>query len=341
MPIILCLDVEPDDREIDPQSSENWIGFESTVEFFNRVRPQLAEATGSPANFNWFLRMDPQIEQVYGRASWVVQRYRKLIEKLEQAGDELGLHTHAFRWNAEERRWVIDHGDQEWVEHCVRSSFTAYEEALGRRCRSFRFGDRWMNNETMQLLESLGTQFDLTIEPGIRDTEQVNSKERVTGPLPDYVLAPKTPFRPSRKDFRRSGNGNSLHLWSIPLSTGQRLIIKAGPLATIRQAVSKFRWRHQPLSLNLGIPNIEFTTILNRLLAEDSTTYLAPVARTDVGTRPELTGKLKQNVDALLSHPQVARFVFVRPEGAIALLRSEALLQTTTRSVSNLEPAQF
>jgi hypothetical protein len=341
LPIIFCLDVEPDPRELDPKTSENWNGFESAVEFLNSVRPQIEDATGSPANFIWFLRMDPQVNHVYGLASWVVQRYRRLIEELELAGDELGLHVHAWRWHEQTRRWVIDHGDQKWVEYCVRSSFRAYEEALGRPCHSFRFGDRWMNNETMQLLESLGTQFDLTIEPGIRDKRQVNREELVTGSLPDYVGAPRAPFRPSKKDFRRVGNDNALNLWSIPLSTGRRLIIKSGPLATIRRTVSEFRWRHQPLTLNLGIPNIEFTAILNRLVADNSTTYLAPVARSQVGSTPELRVKLKQNVEALISHPQVARFAFVKPEKAIALLRPEAVMQTKTGSVSSLEPAQF
>lgn len=331
LPVILCLDVEPDPRELDTTDPGNWDGFESAFEFFNDLRPRLAAATGSPAKFNWFLRMDPQIEHVYGSASWVVQRYPNLIETLEHAGDEIGLHTHAWRWDEFTGTWVVDHGDQKWVEHCVRTSFLAYHESLGHPCRTFRFGDRWMNNEIMHLLESLGVEFDLTIEPGIRDKNQVNKDEQVTGLLPDYVTAPRQPFQPSRKDFRRNGDGNPLNLWSIPLSTGERLIIKKGTLGPIRRAVSRLRWRHQPLTLNLAITNAEFKAILNHLLADARTTYLAPVVRTDAAWNPALKLKLKQNMETLVSGAALARFVFVKPGEAMELLNFHQALPTRER----------
>ncbi len=156
LPVILCIDVEPDERQVDLQSPHHWPGFEAAVAFFNNVRPRLEQTTNSPAKFNWFLRMDPQVDRVYGGASWVVEHYGALIEQLERAGDEIGLHTHAWRWDEAMVQWIADHGNQEWVEHCVRISFRAYEDSFGRPCRSFRFGDHWMNNETMHLLESLG-----------------------------------------------------------------------------------------------------------------------------------------------------------------------------------------
>jgi len=53
--------------------------------------------TGSPVHFSWFLRMDPQITHTYGSPDWVVTRYPKLIEGLDAAGDELGLHVHPWR----------------------------------------------------------------------------------------------------------------------------------------------------------------------------------------------------------------------------------------------------
>ena len=94
------------------------------------------------ARFCWFLRMDPQVKLLHGSAAWVVERYGVQIERLRRAGDEVGLHTHAWRRVGEE--WVIDHGDQGWVNECVQVSFDAYESAFGHPCRSFRFGDHWI-----------------------------------------------------------------------------------------------------------------------------------------------------------------------------------------------------
>ena len=262
LPIILCIDVEPDERQVDLHSERRWPGFEATFEFFNNLRPRLEEATGCSANFNWFLRMDPQVERVYGSASWVVQHYGPIIEQLERAGDEIGLHTHAWRWDDSRCRWIVDHGNQQWVEHCVRTSFRAYKESFGRPCRSFRFGDRWMNNETMHLLESLGVEFDLTAEPGTKDKEPLKPDELVTGKLSNYLGTPNIPFRPSRADFRRNGNGRLLNLWSIPLNTGPRLIERDGRLKAIHEALSRFKWRNQPLTLNLGNSYPEFFLFL-------------------------------------------------------------------------------
>ena len=318
LPVIFCIDVEPDARQVDPADNGSWAGFEATAEFFNDLRPCLEETTGAPAKFSWFLRMDPQVERVYGSASWVVHQYGNLIEQLERAGDEIGLHTHAWRWDDSTREWIADHGDQLWVEHCVRTSFRAYEESLDRPCRSFRFGDHWMNNETMHLLESLGVEFDLTIEPGIRDVKELNKGEGATGPRANYVSVPTNPFRPSKVDFRRPGNRSALNLWSIPLSTGRRLITKPGPLAPIKRAVSTFKWRHQPLPLNPAIAQHEFNSILNCLLSSEAISYIAPVVRTDAAIKNG--PKLKQNMETMLTHRHVSRFRFVKPNEALQLL---------------------
>jgi hypothetical protein len=202
IPIILCIDVEPLEREIDRVVAKDWDGVEETFRFLSDVRPALAAATGAPVKFSWFFRMDPQIADTYGDPSWVVRRYGKIIEQLERAEDEFGLHTHAWRWDERFKRWVVDHADQEWVEHCLRMSFEAYRRAFGRSCYSFRFGDHWMNNATIDLLESLGVRFDLTVEPGMKPAPALVLKELHTGSLPDYTVTPRRPYRPAREDFQ-------------------------------------------------------------------------------------------------------------------------------------------
>src|SRR5262245_15611630 len=65
-PVLLCVDVEPEGRAIDPEAPVDWDGFEQVHEYLAGLRPRLAAATGHPAHFSWFLRMDPQIERVHG-----------------------------------------------------------------------------------------------------------------------------------------------------------------------------------------------------------------------------------------------------------------------------------
>ena len=98
IPFIFCIDVEPDERQTNIVIPEDWKGFEEAFNSFNKLRPHLEKATRAPVSFCWFFRMDPQIERTYGQPAWVVERYGEAIKRLEQSGDELGLHTHAFRW---------------------------------------------------------------------------------------------------------------------------------------------------------------------------------------------------------------------------------------------------
>jgi len=205
-------------RAIDPNVPKDWLGFEKTFEFFQELRPRLEDATGSRVNFSWFLRMDPMIARTYGSPAWAITRYRNLFEKLEPAGDEFGLHTHAWRWDDASCQWIADMGDQNWVEHCVRMGFEAFEESLNRPCFSFRFGEHWMNNATLDLVEKLGARIDLTAEPGVKT---VSFPERFTGSGPDFSLIPRQPYRASMSSFIRRGRWRQRRLWMVPMSTGK------------------------------------------------------------------------------------------------------------------------
>lgn len=217
IPILICIDVEPDDRTINPDIKRDWKGFERSYELFTELRPLLHAQGQSPVRFSWFLRMDPQIAHTYGSPDWVVKRYSSIFAELKSKADEIGLHTHAWRWNPHSQRWFQDFEDQQWVAHCVSTSFEAFQQSFGRHCRSFRFGDHWMNNATLELVESLGAECDLTIEPGRRRADLPDS---FTGLFPDYSQAPRSTYTPSRSDFRRRGYEHRRRLREIPISTG-------------------------------------------------------------------------------------------------------------------------
>ncbi len=216
LPIVICIDVEPEERAIDPKVAAEWLGFEKTFEFFEKLRPQLEDVTGAAAHFSWFVRMDPQIAQTYGSPAWSVARYGRLLDCLSASGDEIGLHIHAWRWDEAFGNWIADMGNQEWVDSCVRMGFETFEQGLKRPCRSFRFGDHWMNNATLDLVERLGARFDLTVEPG---RKKLLLPEPYTGCAPDYSLVPPQPYRPSKTNFTECSDSTARELWVVPLST--------------------------------------------------------------------------------------------------------------------------
>ena len=319
IPVVLCIDVEPDEREIDITAPKEWEGFKKTSGFFIALRSRLEEATQAPVSFSWFVRMDPQIEHAYGQSWWVAKRYGDVIAQLEAAGDEIGLHTHAWRWRQDWHRWIIDHGDQQWVNHCVNMSFEAYQTVFGRSCISFRFGDRWMSDATMDLLEKVGVQFDLTIEPGVKATIE----ELHTGSFPDYTDSPRYPYRPSQKNLTKDDPMQARGLWIIPLSTGTRSDCFTAIKHVALTLGVGLQSPDENLHLNLALQPRWFRKFVNKLIAADNC-YLAPVVRTDVGVNRVAMNHMERNVKFILSHPLLKHFTFVRPAKAVELLTRAA-----------------
>lgn len=315
---IFRIDVEPDGFFIDRWKQTPWKGFEGTVDFIDDARLRIAAATGAPAHFTWLFRMDPQIAEVYGRPDWAVTHYPSWPRQFVEDGDEIGLHTHAYRWIAERKRWSLDHANQVWVDHCVRISFDAFRRSFGRDCLSFSFGDRWMNNQTFELIASLGVRYELTVEPGAEERPSYHMNELFTGTLPAYANVPRYPYRPSRRDFRVAGPERTSGPWIIPMSTGY---LPRGLIRTFYYAVRDREIRKgEYCTLNPMLDHRAFSTLVHRALAEGRQPFLSLVTRTDAFAEPGSLRNIRRNLDWLLRRPDIGRFRFVTPAEALTLL---------------------
>jgi len=197
---VICIDVEPDPRVVDRSDPPPWLGFERMLERLPGLRQRLSEATDSPAAFTWFLRMDPQVATTWGTAGWVVERYEKAIAELSEAGDELALHAHTWRWDEGANDWIGEFADPAWEEHCVGLGLESFRAALGRDCRAHRGGDHFLSGTMLACLQAAGVRVDLTVEPGL-SMPRMPADGQVHGVLPDYRRVPATPYRSSRARF--------------------------------------------------------------------------------------------------------------------------------------------
>ena len=68
IPAFLSVDVEPDAFQISCDNTQKWPGYGAIFDFSLWLRKELARASGMKPNFGWYYRMDPQIEEVCGRA---------------------------------------------------------------------------------------------------------------------------------------------------------------------------------------------------------------------------------------------------------------------------------
>jgi hypothetical protein len=340
IPLIFCFDVEPDGFFIDPARREPWPGFEATFAFAERMRPRWESLTGRPARFNWFLRLDPQIAHTYGDAAWVLRHYERQFAILQSHGDELGIHPHGYRWDAADGAWVLDYGNQAWMDHCVQSSAEQFAQVLGRPCRAFRCGDRWINQATAALVRRLGITYDLTLEPGYGEETLSRPAERATGRLPDMRSVPIMPFHPQADDYLRAdtaatngaatngaaANGGttngaatngSASFWTIPLSTAR---VHPGLLRQVY-----YRVRHPGRQVDTWTALFShrpamFEQVVTAVLARPRP-YLAMPMRTNALADRRIAPRVPANLETLIRLLGSRTAAVVTPADAITLLR--------------------
>ena len=318
-PLIWCIDVEPDARLIDRRTPILWEGYEKCIELFRELRPWLARVTGQTPHFSWFFRLDPQVAETYGDASWPLTHYRAELDELLASGDEVGIHPHAYRFDETLETWVIDYGDQAWVDHCVRVCFETFHDVLGRRCRSFRFGDVWMNDPTLHLVEKLGAQFDLTLEPGMSPNPAFYPGDHWTGCFPDLTDVPRTPYRPSAQDYRQPDQTRRDGILMLPLTTTRR----QGAVDLAYGLLFRAQYRCAPQAvtrLNIGTRRIPFRLTADRILAQSELPYLAISMRTHMGAPRHAAQRMRRNLEYLFAHPRAPRFAIMRPDEAASTL---------------------
>ena len=337
IPLIFCIDVEPDEQVFNPEDPSPWAGFEALAVGSARLRDRLSKLTGEPARFAWFLRLDPQIAEAYGDPAWIIDKHRAFFDAAMAMGDAVGVHPHAWRWERARRVWVADHKDPGWVERCMEMSFAAYESRFEVAPQHHRFGGRFVSERVLSTAARLGTRFDLTLEPGepgVPPGEYLGNVWK--GEIPDYRRIPRTPYHPDRSDFRRPSDDGRGRLWTIPLSSGsvprgpRQLRVAdrlSHPVRTARGVVRRVGSRlRRPATGGDPGPSYRLLRMWDwpspiglwesafASLEKLEHHYLAFAIRSDM--EPMVDGVMS----ALEEHPQARRLVFTTPEDALARL---------------------
>ncbi|WP_050027950.1 hypothetical protein [Verrucomicrobium sp. BvORR034] len=200
IPVVLCVDVEPDARVVD-LADPSWRGTDVFLEKWPALRHILVKKSGAASvPLTWFPRADPQIERCNGSASFALQRYSQHWETAQAAGDEIGLHMHGWRWQEENNQWSQDHGDSVWMEHCLRSAIAEYRAHFGKAPPVYRGGDHYLDEMVLRVLREEGIALDMTLEL-LPTMQRLVEEESGTGCLPDCSMAPAHAYRPSVSDF--------------------------------------------------------------------------------------------------------------------------------------------
>jgi hypothetical protein len=265
-------------------------------------------------NFTWFLRMDPQIAEVYGSTTWVAQEYGTELEQLAAKGDELGLHPHALRWSERQRGWRAAVDDGPWVEECARVSFDAYERAFGRQCTAHRYGDGFMSDGIVATLRDVGARADLTLEPG----RPSHAMTGVDFPLQDQFDVPRQPYHPDPTAFQRpAASDDPDDLWMMPLATADP--DQALPLwrRLGRRLRHRGRPRHRPVLLWAPWPSQLLWDIVAADIDAGELSVLPFMIRADTLLNAEWAGQFEGHMSALDQHRLGAAVRFATPSAVV------------------------
>ena len=318
IPAFLSVDVEPDGFQLSRSSPPGWEGFDALVGFLQQLRADLQPHGCGLPRFGWYFRTDPQIAEVYGRASHVLEQYPDHLVRLAAQGDYFGVHVHPIRWSEAQGLWVHDVADREWLRHTIRFALGAFADWAATPARHFRMGAGFLRNDVIAILDEMGVAIDLTLEPvagwglGASVVPSGIDESPIIGVYEDCRRAPREPFRPSFDDFRIPDQEGGRSLLMVPLTT---FVLQETTL--LRRLAGKPLPPSQVLYPSLEWPSpTYFWDLAAEQLNRMRRPYLSLAIRTDAA-EGKIAKRVSSLLEALPTHPLSARLKFIDPLDAV------------------------
>ncbi|CAG0969864.1 MAG: hypothetical protein OIN86_14260 [Candidatus Methanoperedens sp.] len=209
--IALTIDVDSDffDSSLSqPMKGEmQWNGIETGIPLLVETFKKYKDSFGNPVKITWFIRVDNQLKGIYEHAAYLLIKYRKLWEKFEENGDEIGWHPHLYR--KLEGKWIQETRPS-YIKQDLKESYKAMIEA-GFCPICSRIGEAFHSNEIMIELFRLGIKIDSTAMPG---RVRIDTERHI-----DWKGTPYGPYYPSMTDYRLPGKkGDRIGILEVPMS---------------------------------------------------------------------------------------------------------------------------
>lgn len=183
----------------------NYVGAWSHINELDECFPAIREILQDfpQVKTTWFIRIDSQIESLYGRPDFIFHRSAEAIDWLCTHGHQIGWHHHAYRlndgvWSQEIRKEIVTREIRHFGELAHRLGMS-----------TSRMGWGWQSNESMCILNEIGFKIDSSCIP-----RPQYSWEKV---VKDWSRSPSYPYNPSQFDYQTPGHP-SLSLLEIPMS---------------------------------------------------------------------------------------------------------------------------
>lgn len=191
---IFCLtvDTDPDGANSPGGSGANlsWNGLDSARSLPARLGESLHPIAAS-VPITWFVRIDGQIETLYGTPFYLLEKFADIWEAALGRGDEIGWHPHLQQPGRRSARYPDPGAACEELSRLWEMIRAAHPAP-----RSFRNGEGWQTPDTLARVESFGIACDSSAIPGT-----VGGPEHPR----NWIGTPNHPYFPDPRDVRRAG----------------------------------------------------------------------------------------------------------------------------------------
>lgn len=151
----------------------------------------------------WFIRIDKQIEQIYGQADYFFTQYQKEISTLKSLGHAIGWHPHYYTKHHDQ--WVQNTNEIEILDE-LNYLFPIVKK---HHLDIVRVGWGFQTNSTMQRIAEAGFKLDSSCMARPKYTWDLSVK--------DWQISSNNPFYPSKQDYRIEADDN-YDLLEIPIT---------------------------------------------------------------------------------------------------------------------------
>lgn len=152
----------------------------------------------------WFIRVDKQIEVLFGEPDFIFTKHKDKIDWLRSKGHAIGWHYHAYHLINGEWKQCLDDN----LICCELERFSTYAKKYELELTRMGFG--YHSGQTIQKLFDLDFSIDSTAIPRPRYSWETTFK--------DWTGSPNEPYYPSVEDYRLNGK-NQIGILEVPITT--------------------------------------------------------------------------------------------------------------------------
>ncbi len=176
----------------------------------------------------WFIRIDLQIEALYGKSTFIFERHIDKLNWLVGNKHELAWHYHAYK-----------HKNGGWVQNTNEDEILVELEKYGKIAKSLglnisRMGWGFHTNATLQKIHQLGFSFDSSAIP--------RPHYKWENIVRDWTNTPNHSYYPCESDYR-TDKGQHIGILEIPINT--TLLKLESDTEDVRRYINVSYFNHQ------------------------------------------------------------------------------------------------